>query len=75
MAYERTDQSNKFSHLDNKLSKSVIQKVWEKFQQSACFVLISVDTEKLRNANITKKNSFNNSDWLFMSICATRAHF
>ena len=42
---------------------------------SMCFILISVDTEELRNVNITKKNSFNNSDWLFMSIFATRAHF
>ena len=36
-----------------------------------CFDL-SIDTEKYQHNN---KNSFKNSDWLFMSICATRAHF
>ena len=30
------------------------------------------ETEKYQNNN---KNSFINSDWLFMSICATRAHY
>ena len=30
------------------------------------------ETEKYQNNN---KNSFINSDWLFMSICATRANF